>query len=122
MSELNEAQKKAIRSDFKAAVNMPPARLRRWLQAADSKRVGMTKGGRKVESSRDGKSVGHQMGERILQIKGKRVAELETDDYQAMRKVIGYVHRHLKQRPAGDVEDSRWRQSLMNWGHDPLKD
>lgn len=122
MSELNEAQKKAIRSDFKAAVNMPPSRLRRWLQAADSKRVGMTKGGRKVESSQDGQSVGHQMGERILQIKGKRVAELETDDYQAMRKVIGYVHRHLKQRPAGDVEDSRWRQSLMNWGHDPLKD
>lgn len=120
MSELNEAQKKAIRSDFKAAVNMPPSRLRRWLQAADSKRVGMTKGGRKVESSQDGQSVGHQMGERILQIKGKRVAELETDDYQAMRKVIGYVHRHLKQRPAGDVEDSRWRQSLMNWGHDPL--
>lgn len=122
MNELNEAQRKAIRSDFKAAVNMPPARLRRWLQAADSKRVGMTKGGRKVESSRDGKSVGRQMGERILQIKGKRVAELETDDYQAMRKVIGYVHRHLKQRPDGDVKDSRWRQSLMNWGHDPLKD
>lgn len=121
MSELNEAQKKAIRSDFKAAVNMPPSRLRRWLQAADSKRVGMTKGGHKVESSRDGKSVGHQMGERILEIKGKRVAQLEADDYQAMRKVIGYVHRHLKQRPDGDVKDSRWRQSLMNWGHDPLK-
>ncbi len=121
MSELNEAQKKAIRSDFKAAVNMPPARLRRWLQAADSKRVGMTKDGRKVESAGDGKSVGHQMGERILEIKGKRVAQLEADDYQAMRKVIGYVHRHLKQRPADDLEDSRWRQSLMNWGHDPLK-
>ncbi len=122
MSELNETQKKAIRSDFKAAVNMPPSRLRRWLQAADSKRVGMTKGGRKVESSQDGQSVGHQMGERILEIKGKRVAELEADDYQAMRKVIGYVHRHLKQRPDGEVKDSRWRQSLMNWGHDPLKD
>ena len=121
MSELSEAQKKAIRSDFKDAVNMPPARLRRWLQAADSKRVGMTKGGRKVESAGDGQSVGHQMGERILAIKGKRVAELEADDYQAMRKVIGYVHRHLKQRPDGEVKDSRWRQSLMNWGHDPLE-
>ncbi len=39
-----------------------------------------------------------------------------------MRKVIGYVHRHLKQRPEGDIEDSRWRKSLMNWGHDPLRD
>ncbi|XXF09550.1 DUF3140 domain-containing protein [Pseudomonas sp. D2-3] len=121
MSELSEAQKKAIRSDFKDAVNMPPSRLRRWLHAADSKRVGMTKGGRKVESAGDGQSVGHQMGEGILAIKGKRVAELEADDYQAMRKVTGYVHRHLKQRPDGDLKDSRWRQSLMNWRHDPLK-
>jgi hypothetical protein len=21
-----------------------------------------------------------------------------------------------------DIADSRWRYSLMNWGHDPLKD
>jgi hypothetical protein len=38
-----------------------------------------------------------------------------------MRKVIGYVHRHLKQRPKGDVAHRPWRYSLMNWGHDPLK-
>lgn len=37
-----------------------------------------------------------------------------------MRKVVGYVRRHLAQRPSGDVEDTRWRYSLMNWGHDPL--
>ncbi|MER5294490.1 DNA-binding protein, partial [Streptomyces pharetrae] len=24
------------------------------------------------------------------------------------------------QRPSGDVRDTRWRHSLMNWGHDPL--
>ncbi len=38
-----------------------------------------------------------------------------------MNKVQGYVHRHLEQRPAGDVDQTRWRYSLMNWGHDPLK-
>ena len=39
-----------------------------------------------------------------------------------MKKVAGYVHRHLKQGgPAADKEHSRWRYSLMNWGHDPLK-
>jgi hypothetical protein len=38
-----------------------------------------------------------------------------------MRKVVGYVHRHLAQRPKGDVTDTRWRYSLMNWGHDPMK-
>jgi hypothetical protein len=37
-----------------------------------------------------------------------------------VRKVVGYVHRHLAQRPKGDVADTRWRCSLVNWGHDPL--
>jgi hypothetical protein len=31
-------------------------------------------------------------------------------------------HRHLAQRPTKErIEDSRWRYSLMNWGHDPCK-
>jgi hypothetical protein len=39
-----------------------------------------------------------------------------------MRKVHGYVQRHLAQEPQHeDVETSKWRYSLMNWGHDPLK-
>ena len=38
-----------------------------------------------------------------------------------MKKVIGYVHRHAAQRPQRDVAQTRWRFSLMNWGHDPLK-
>jgi hypothetical protein len=42
-------------------------------------------------------------------------------DAEHMRKVVGYVHRHLAQRPDGDVTETKWRYSLMNWGHDPLK-
>jgi hypothetical protein len=42
-------------------------------------------------------------------------------DFKHMQKVISYVHRHMKQGPKKDVENSRWRYSLMNWGHDPLK-
>ena len=39
-----------------------------------------------------------------------------------MRRVIGYVHRHMAQGgPADDKAHSRWRYSLMNWGHDPSK-
>jgi len=39
-----------------------------------------------------------------------------------MRKVVGYARRHLAQGgPSDDAEHSRWRYSLMNWGHDPLK-
>jgi hypothetical protein len=39
-----------------------------------------------------------------------------------MAKVVGYVHRHLAQRPDGDITDTHWRYSLMNWGHDPKAD
>ena len=52
---------------------------------------------------------------------GDQDADLTDADYDHMRTVIGYVHRHLAQRPSGDVRETRWRYSLMNWGHDPLK-
>lgn len=42
-----------------------------------------------------------------------------------VQKVVGYVHRHLAQRhhlQNTAVEESKWRYSLMNWGHDPLAD
>jgi len=47
--------------------------------------------------------------------------ELTTDDYKHMRRVVGYVHRHVAQRPRSDVTRTRWRYSLLNWGHDPLR-
>ena len=36
-----------------------------------------------------------------------------------LKKVVGYTHRHLAQRPNGDITETKWRYSLMNWGHDP---
>jgi hypothetical protein len=70
--------------------------------------------------------VGRQSARKILAIRDTKVADLTDADYRHMRKVIGYCRRHLAQRPqvpnkGGDVTDSRWRWSLMNWGHDPLK-
>ena len=38
-----------------------------------------------------------------------------------VRRVTGDIHRHLAQRPSGDITETRWRYSLMNWGHDPKK-
>jgi len=61
-------------------------------------------------------------GRRIVEIKSKHKADLTDGDYLHMRKVVGYVHRHVKQGgPQKDKERSPWRYSLMNWGHDPLK-
>ncbi len=118
---LTAEDRRAITREFRQAVNTPPARLRAWLGGEASRSVGMRPGGEKVVSPWQGEAVGHAMGRRILELRGKRQADLTDDDLRAMRKVIGYVHRHMKQRPEGDVTDTRWRRSLMNWGHDPLR-
>ena len=104
----------AIGKAFHDAVNMSPAELEKWLGTDDSRAVGWTHEG-------ETESVGHQSGTRIVAIKRARKADLTDDDYAHMRKVVGYVHRHMAERPKGDVRDTRWRYSLMNWGHDPLK-
>ncbi|KQT69906.1 MULTISPECIES: DUF3140 domain-containing protein [unclassified Aureimonas] len=101
--------------DFAEAVNMTPAELEKWLKTEESKEVGWPKDGSAKES------VGHASGRRIVEIKRTKKADLTEDDLAHMKKVVGYVHRHLKQRPDGDVSQTRWRYSLMNWGHDPLK-
>jgi hypothetical protein len=56
-----------------------------------------------------------------VEILGKNKADYTDDDVDHMQRVVSYVHRHQAQKPSGDVEDSAWRYSLLNWGHDPLK-
>ena len=102
-------------------VNMTPAALEKWLDSDESKSVGWADGTNK-KSAGGTEAVGHKEGHRIVEIRHKKAADLTEEDYAHMRKVVGYVHRHLAQKPSGDLEHSRWRASLMNWGHDPLKD
>lgn len=107
-----------IYKDFNAAVNMPPAEIEKFLDTDESRRVGW-KG---EDGQGDGESVGHASGRRIVAIKRTKKADLTDEDYAHMKKVVGYVHRHMAQGgPAEDKEHSNWRYSLMNWGHDPLK-
>lgn len=98
--------------EFHELVNMKPAELEKWLASEQSQSAGQTKDG--------GESTGHASGRRIVDLLRAKKSDLSDDDYQHMRKVVGYVRRHLAQRPSGDVRDTRWRHSLMNWGHDPL--
>ncbi|GGC83506.1 hypothetical protein GCM10011512_07840 [Tersicoccus solisilvae] len=67
------------------------------------------------------RSTGHESGRHIVTILHTKKADLTDGDWQHMAKVVGYVKRHSAQRPDGDVEHTRWRYSLMNWGNDPLK-
>ena len=118
MADTCDGQQK-IYAEFNDAVNMTPAELETFLDSDDSKRVGW-KG---EDGQGSGESVGHKSGKRIVEIKRKKKADLDDDDYAHMKKVTGYVHRHLAQGgPAEDKEHSDWRYSLMNWGHDPEKD
>jgi hypothetical protein len=105
-----ELQRVALQ--FQEVVNLEPDELEAWLETAESHSVGWR---------RDGdESVGHASGRRIVRILRTPEHDLSDADYRHMRKVVGYVHRHLAQRPGGDVTRTRWRYSLLNWGHDPL--
>ncbi|KIG10694.1 DUF3140 domain-containing protein [Caballeronia concitans] len=104
---------KAAFEEFKSLVNMTAHQLEKWLATEASRAVGQKDG--------DAESVGHKSGRRIIELLGAKKSDLQSDDYAHMRKVTGYVKRHLAQRPHGDIEHTKWRYSLMNWGHDPLK-
>ncbi|RAY13367.1 DNA-binding protein [Actinomadura craniellae] len=103
-----------VQAAFDEAVNMTAGELERWLDTEESRNAGRREDG--------GETIGHRSGRRIVELLRAKRSELTPDDIAHMRRVVGYVHRHLAQRPAGDVRDTRWRHSLMNWGHDPLKD
>ena len=102
--------------EFADAVNMTASELRDWLKTEESRKVGW-----KGKDGKASESVGHASGRRIVELLGKKTVELTDDDYAHMRKVVGYVRRHSAQRPE-NIYTSRWRYSLMNWGHDPCRD
>jgi hypothetical protein len=103
-----------VREEFGRLVNMTPKELEDWLASDESRSVGQKDGG--------GESTGHESGRRIVAILRENKGDVDDDDLAHMRKVNGYVKRHLAQEPSREeVETSAWRYSLMNWGHDPLK-
>ena len=97
---------------FADAVNMTADALEDWLETPESRRVGF--------KPDRGESVGHASGRRIVAILRTPEPERTPEDYAHMRKTVGFVRRHRAQEPANPVT-SRWRWSLMNWGHDPLR-
>ena len=99
--------------EFHQVVNMTPKELESWLDTDESQAVGQKDG--------DEESIGHKSGKRIIQLLQKKQDDYTDDDLSHIKKVISYVHRHLAQPPSDNIENSRWRYSLKNWGHDPLK-
>lgn len=102
---------KSVIDEFHQVVNMTTKELESWLDTQESQEVGQKDGG--------DESIGHKSGKRIIELLPRD--NYNDDDLSHMKKVISYVNRHSAQKPSGDIENSRWRYSLKNWGHDPLK-
>jgi hypothetical protein len=100
--------------NFKHHVNLTPRQLERWLQTGPSRSAGRRRAGAT-------ESIGHESGRKIVDLLRKKSGDYDENDLAHMRKVVGDIRRHLSQRPDGDVTETRWHHSLMNWGHDPLK-
>ncbi len=100
--------------EFHEAVNMTAGELSHWLETDQSKEVGQKQDG-------EGESTGHQSGRHIIEMLHAKKDDYSKGDIAQMRRVVSFVHRHLAQRPSGDIRETHWRYSLMNWGHDPLK-
>jgi hypothetical protein len=98
-------------NEFDDAVNMTRKELEDWLGTAESQSVGQG----------NGESKGHESGRTIVKILEKNKSDYTDSDVDHMKRVNSYIKRHLGQGPQNNVEDSKWRYSLMNWGHDPLK-
>ncbi|MBH8566473.1 DUF3140 domain-containing protein [Nostoc sp. CENA67] len=104
---------KSVIDEFHSSVNMTAKELESWLKTEESQSVGQKKD--------DDESIGHKSGKHIIELLKSKKDDYSDDDLSHMKKVISYIHRHSVQQPEGDVEHTRWRYSLMNWGHDPLK-
>ncbi|APX10539.1 DUF3140 domain-containing protein [Tateyamaria omphalii] len=102
-----------IWTEWREQVNMSPSEIEAWLDTDESKSVGDTG---------DARSTGRASAKRIVKIKRTNKDDLTDDQWDHMATVVGYINRHCSQGgPDADVEHSKWRYSLMNWGHDPLK-
>ena len=113
---MSDDEKQDVYDDFNDAVNMTPKELENWLETDQAKEAG--------DHGDGGESTGHKSGRRIVEIKHTKKADLSDADYDHMKKVVGYVKRHLEQKPGkskDELEGMTWTHSLKNWGHDPLK-
>lgn len=89
--------------DWRDIVNMTARELDKWLDTDKSQ------------------SVDQDAGSRTSAILRSPKASLTDDDVEHMTEVVEFVKRHKGLRPRGDIRETRWRYSLMNRGHDPMK-
>lgn len=97
--------------NFHTVVNMTSRELRDWLATQGA--------GEETEEVPD--RAGPHLGHRVLEILGKRRADLTPDDVEVMQKVVDKVLSQRREDLEPTAGEAAWRRRLMNIGHDPLK-
>ena len=92
-------------------VNMTSRELREWLmvQASDED----------TEEVPD--QAGSHLGQRVVDILGKRRSDVTRDDIDVMQQVVEQVLSQRRDDLEPTAGEAAWRRRLMNVGHDPLK-
>jgi hypothetical protein len=97
--------------NFHRVVNMTSRELQDWLAVEGA--------GEETEALPD--QAGPPLGHRVLEILGKRKADLTDDDVAVMRRVVDKVVGKRGEELDAPVDDDRERRRLMDLGHDSLK-
>jgi Protein of unknown function (DUF3140) len=105
------AEVEALWGDFHGVVNMTSRELRDWLMTRSA--------GEDTETVPD--QAGTPTGHHVLEILGKRKADLTEDDLRVMRKVVDTVRSERREDLEPTAGQANWRHRLMTLGHDPLK-
>ena len=98
-------------NEFHELVNMTSRKLQDWLWTDSA--------GEEAEAAPE--DTGHELGEHVVHILGKRRADLTDADLATMERVVQQVRRERGDDPEPTAGDAHWRHKLMSVGHDPLK-
>ena len=96
---------------FHDVVNMTSRELGAWLRESTA--------GQETEPLPD--QAGPAVGRQVLAILGKRRADLTREDAEVMAGVVDRIRTQRGEQPSSTAGDTAWRHSLMDLGHDPLK-
>ncbi|WP_282693483.1 DUF3140 domain-containing protein [Streptomyces sp. CC208A] len=98
-------------NEFHAVVNMTSRELEDWLRTSAAGE----------ETEEPPPHAGNITGRQVLAVLGKRPGDLTDSDARVMRRVVDIVHEQRGPEPRATAGDARWRHSMMDIGHDPLK-